>query len=243
MNIRKIGPALLAALLCTLSAAWASSPAARGMGYLSLGLDCVNADNFQAALERTGLGYPRQPKDYLSLGGGALFCGRRLVLGIEGFALFSPDRSGADYRTSLSGACGVLQIGYAVLNSGNFTLYPLLGFGGGAFTWKVQRNAVPASFEDVIRAPEMGVSLFNASFLLQAGFGADYWLALGPGERGTNRVVLGLRVGYSYSPFGRNWEIQLVDRTQELDGAPSFGINGPFLRLVVGWGGVGRTRT
>lgn len=243
MNTGKMGSALLAILLLTLSAASASVPAARGMAYFSLGLDRVDNASFQARLDRTGAGYPRQPKDHLSFGGGALFCGRRLVIGIEGLALFSPDRVGAEYRTSLSGACGVIQVGYAVLNSETFTLYPLLGFGGGAFTWKVQRNVVPTSFEETIRAPEMGVSLFNASFLLQAALGADYWLALGPGGQGTSRVVLGLRLGYSYSPFGHNWEIQLVDRTQELDGAPDFGINGPFLRIVVGWGRVGRTQS
>ena len=229
---------LLAGLVAT---ARAEASGSRFMGYLSLGLNRVDASDFQSRLDRTGLGYPRQPRDHFAVGGGGLFCARRLVLGLEGHALFSPDRTGQGYRTNLSGACGVIQVGYALVSSEKFCLYPLLGFGAGAFTWKVQEDLVPGTFEDVIRHPAMGTSLLNASFLLQAALGADYWLPLGVG-RGASALVLGVRLGYAYSAYGHNWEVQMYERTLELEGAPEFGINGPFLRLVVGWGGVGRNR-
>ncbi len=237
----RITAGILILVVGVTGAAAAAVPGSRAMGYLSLGLNRVDTSDFQARLDRTGLGYPRQPRDHFSVGGGGLFCARRLVIGLEGHALFSSDRNGAGYRTNLSGACGVIQVGYALVSSETFSLYPLIGFGGGAFTWKVQEDIVPGTFEDVIRHPAMGTSLLNASFLLQAALGADYWLPLGRG-RGTSSLVLGVRVGYAYSAFGHNWEVQMYDRTLELEGAPEFGINGPFLRLVVGWGGVGRNR-
>jgi hypothetical protein len=233
---------ILILLIAVGALTWAAGPGMRAMGYLTLGLNRVDPSDFQARLDRTGLGYPRQPRDHLAVGGGGLFCARRLVVGLEGLALFSPDRAGQGYRTSLSGACGVFQVGYALVSSEGFSLYPLLGFGGGAFTWKVQEDVVPGTFEDVIRHPEMGTSLLNASFLVQAALGADVWLPIGrPG--GAGRLVLGVRAGYAYSAFGHNWEVQMYDRTLELEGAPQFGINGPFVRLVAGWGGQGRNGT
>jgi len=174
------------------------------------------------------------------IGAGGLFCSRRLVVGIEGFGLLSPQRAGGGYRTSLSGAYGIFQLGYALINDERFTLYPLLGFGGGALTWKMQRDVVPSSFEDVIERPEMGASLLNASFILQAALGADYWLRLAQGEGGASCLVIGLRLGYAYSPFGHNWELQMSEQASELAGAPTLGITGPFLRLVAGWGRLGR---
>jgi opacity protein-like surface antigen len=233
---------LAAAVAVFAAQAPAFAPATRAMGYFSLGLHVNDMKEFQSRLDRSGVGYPAEAKNYLVIGGGGLFCGRRLVVGGEGFGLISPQRAGGGYRTSLSGGYGIVQVGYAVINAERFTLYPLLGFGGGAFTWRVQRDVVPSSFEETIERPEMGVSLLNASFILQAALGADYWLRLGQGDRGTSCLVIGLRLGYTYSPFGDNWELQMYDQASELAGGPTLGITGPFLRLVVGWGGLGRNR-
>lgn len=222
--------------------ALAFAPVTRGMVYFSLGLHVNDMKELQSRLDRSGVGYPAEPKNYLAIGGGGLFCSRRLVVGGEGFALSSPRRSGGGTLTSLSGAYGIIQVGYALINAESFTLYPLLGFGGGAFTWRVQRDVVPASFEETIQRPELGMSLLNASFILQAALGADYWLRLGQGDRGTSCLVVGLRLGYTYSPFGDNWELQKYGQASELAGGPMLGITGPFLRLVVGWGGLGRNR-
>jgi opacity protein-like surface antigen len=233
---------LAAAAAAFAAQALALTPATRAMGYLSLGVHVNDMSEFQSRLDLSGVGYPAEAKNDLAIGAGGLFCSRRLVVGVEGFGLISPERAGGGYRTSLSGTCGVFQLGYAFINTERFSLYPLLGFGGGAFTWKVQRDVAPSSFEDVIEHPEMGVSLLNASFILQAALGADYWIKLGQGERGTRCLVIGLRLGCTYSPFGNNWEVQMSDQPSELAGAPRLGITGPFLRLVVGLGNLGRDR-
>jgi hypothetical protein len=233
---------LAAAVVLLAGRALGFAPATRAMGYFSLGFHVNDMKDFQARLDHSGLGYPVQAKSFLSIGGGALFCSRGLVVGGEGLALICPGRAGGGYRTSLSGAYGLIQVGYAVVNAERFTLYPLLGFGGGAFTWRVQRDIVPASFEETIVRPEMGASLLNASFVLQAVLGADYWLSLGHGDRRTGCLVIGLRLGYTYSPYGGNWELQMHDQASELSGGPTLGITGPFLRLVMGWGGLGRGR-
>jgi len=233
---------IMMGLVSVLAGGIGAAPSSRGMGYFCLGLSRVDSGDLQARLDRTGLGYPAQPRDYLALGGGGLFCGRGLVIGGEGLALISSDQVGGGLRTNLTGAFGVFQVGYSLINSGRWTVYPLIGFGGGAFTWTIQREAVPDSFEDVIRNPETGSSLLNASFLLQAALGVDHWIPLHAGERGTSCLVIGMRLGYSYSPFGDNWEIELHDQAVELGGAPELGVTGPFLRLVIGWGGTGRSR-
>jgi hypothetical protein len=62
------------------------------------------------------------------------------------------------------------------------------------------------------------------------------------GDRGTSCAVVGLRLGYTYSPFGDSWEILTAGQALEVKGGPELGITGPFVRLVVGWGGIGRNR-
>jgi hypothetical protein len=234
-----LGPALLLVAV----SAFGSAPMSRGMGYFAFGLNHLETGDFQARLDRTGLGYPLQPRNFATVGGGGLFCARGLVVGAEGFVLLGPGRTGGGYRTSLTGALGVFHVGYAIVNTDTLTLYPLLGFGAGAMTWKVRRDFVPASFEDAIREPESGSALFNASFFLQASLGADYWIKLGAPGSAAGSLVVGLRLGYGYSPFGDNWEIQMYDRTHELEGAPELGQTGPFLRVVLGWGAVSRRRS
>lgn len=218
----------------------AAVPATRAMGYLSLGLNGASAGEFQGRLDAAGPGYPAQPGSELAVGGGALFFARRLVLGLEGLLLSSAQRVGPAYTTTISGASGVIQVGFALVDSRSLALYPLVGFGAGAFTWKARQNSAPAGFDEVVLNPALGVSLLNASFLLQGGLGADYWLSFDRTGQGTGALVIGLRLGYSYSPYGRNWEVEMGQGSQELAGAPRFGMTGPFLRLVVGWGGTSR---
>jgi len=237
-----LGMMVLVGLWASAGQALASAPAGRGMGYFTLGLSRVDRDDLQARLDRTGLGYPLQPRNFLALGGGGLFYGRKLVVGGEGLALVSSDQVAGGIRTSLTGAYGVFHLGYALINSERWTVTPLLGFGGGAFSWVIQREDVPESFEDVIRSPETGSSLVNASFLLQASLGVDHWVSLSASARGASCLVIGLRVGYSYTPLADKWEIELHDQALELSGSPELGMTGPFLRLVIGWGGIGRGR-
>jgi hypothetical protein len=236
------GRTFLALLAVSAGLASASAPTGRGMAYLDFGLHLNRMGDFQSYLDRSDMGYPTLAKTYWTLGGGGLFIGRSLVVGLEGVCLLSRERAAGGHQSELGGAFGLLQIGYALINSDRLTLYPLIGAGGGAFTWHVQSDVRPESFEDAILYPEKGSSLLNASFILQAALGADYWVRMKSGDRGTSCVVVGLRLGYTYSPFGDNWELLTADQALELKGGPELGITGPFFRLVVGWGGIGRNR-
>jgi hypothetical protein len=73
--------------------------------------------------------------------------------------------------------------------------------------------------------------LWQASFLLNAGIGAD---ALFTKTGSAHGFVLGVRGGYLFDPFfrkpDRNW---YSDRVAITD-VPLFNQNGPYLRLMVG---------
>lgn len=233
----------LVIFLAAVSAGQASAAGTgRGMLYFDFGLHSNRMGDFQSYLDRSALGYPTLAKTFWTVGGGGMFMGRGLVVGLEGVCLLDRRRAANGRASELGGAFGVLQVGYTLIESERFTLYPLLGLGGGAFSWRVQNEVRPESFEDAIRDPEKGSSLLNASFILQAALGADYWIRVKSGERATGYIVIGLRLGYAYSPFGRNWELLTADQAVELADGPMLGITGPFVRLVIGCGGIGRNR-
>jgi hypothetical protein len=215
----------------------------RGMGYFSLGLHKVNLDDFQDRLNRSRIGYPEHSGNFLSIGGGGFFCGRRWLIGGEGFALLGSKETEGSYWSGLSGGYGLAQFGYLLYQSEDLTFYPIFGLGGGMFSWKIQKASVPTDFDDLIASPEMGVSLNSSSFLLQAALGADYWIRTGgSSRRGGFCIVIGVRAGYTFAPAGNDWEVELEDRNVKLENGPDLGLTGPFVRVIIGFGGTGARR-
>ena len=55
-------------------------------------------------------------------------------------------------------------------------------------------------------------------------------------EKGKGGMVLGVRAGYTFSPFKGDWNMDDL----EISGAPETGITGPYIRLMIGGGGFGK---
>lgn len=231
-----IGAGLAAGVLI---AEGSTGAARRSLGYFGIGWHQVQTEEFQTRLDRTPVDYPRHGKDFWAVGGGGLFFSRRLVLGGEGYGLIGPRRSGGGYDSLLDGGYGMFQIGYDLLDSPDWTLYPLLGIGGGVFRWKIQRTDFPGDFDRLIGFPEVGTTLENAFFMLQASLGVDRWVRIGGrrDERSGFFLIFGIRGGYSHTPSANRWEVRVHNDSYYLSNGPDLGLGGPFIRLTFGIGG------
>jgi len=203
-------------------------------GYFMIGWSPINIDDFNDRLEAKG--YSKHSDDFLSLGGGAHVIVKRIVLGGEGHALLVGNEEAiipaGSFKTSLSGIYGFLNVGYLVHRQGGLDIYPLIGLGGGSMNLKIGN----AEFDEVLDNPRGNARLSNLGFLINLAVGADYFFKLGESEKGDAGLVLGLRAGYTIAPGKGQWETEGI----QVSGGPEVGITGPYLRLMIGGGVIGR---
>jgi hypothetical protein len=128
----------------------------------------------------------------------------------------------------------MLRAGYAVLHNTYVSVYPMLGIGGGGMSLTFFREE-DVAFDDVLANPLRQVSLFKGGMLLDAGVGADLRIPLGGNERSRSFLFLGVRGGYLFFiSFRDEWETLQGSVT----GAPDFGLSGPGIQLLIGFGGM-----
>ncbi|MFW6180862.1 MAG: hypothetical protein ACOC8N_03870 [Spirochaetota bacterium] len=165
-------------------------------------------------------------------GGGYGVIGSRFIVGGEGHG-FSQEASTGTYVQRLSGGFGFFNLGYILLEQWGFRVFPLAGIGGGGLTLRISQIANhtwddimdPTSFEEV--------QVSTGGFLAHLGAGLDYRLRLGEHEEGEGGLLLGVRAGYTV-PFSRaDWSMG----SQNVIGGPNIGVEGLYLRFVIGgWG-------
>ncbi len=211
-----------------------------GRGYLLLGGGTLDIGKLNDRLSQNG--YSRFSDNFFSIGGGGHGVVRRLIIGGEGFALVTSDNeafiSGKPYKTSLTGGCGFFNLGYTVFRKNTFSIYPLLGIGGGGFVLNIT-DRTTASFSDVLSSPGRSSQLSSGAFLLSASIGADYLVSpreMRDGRRGG--LLLGFRLGYIFAPVTSHWNLD----NMEVFGGPKTGITGPFFHFMIGGGGIGPFR-
>jgi hypothetical protein len=228
--------ALATALVCSAAADLAEAQAARrhvlpeARGYFTIGGVDLDLAALNESLARRY--FEELDGTMLSLGGGGhVFLGHWL-LGFEGFGLVprAADTAARDWRARLTGGAALLNVGYAVARTGGTSVYPMVGLGGGGWMLELTQRAAP-TFDDIIANPARGSSLTQMAMLVQPALGVDHFVAVGaPGLRGG--LILGLRAGYTFSPFTSDWFLDTIP----LPGGPGQGMEGPFVRFVIGGG-------
>lgn len=202
----------------------------QGRGYFMFGVHFLDIDDLNTRL--ASLGYAKFPTHFYTIGGGAhgiLESG--IVIGGEGHALLSQKETTGTFKTALGGGYGFFNVGYVVYQQNDFTVYPLLGIGGGSVTMKITDSEAPL-FDEVIGDPKRSTELSTGGFLLDMAVGLDYLFQVGEDER-DGGIMIGLRAGYTFSPSDSDWEMN----GNEINGGPDFGVTGPYVRLMIGGGG------
>jgi hypothetical protein len=207
--------------------AW-GEPIVHGYGYLSPGVSRVDAGRINRFLGDRGISSFMATAPSVSIGGHREY--RRLVLESGLTMCYRRDNVNANLRTSLSTGDLLWNHGINVLPVGvPATLFPYIGMGIGVASLHVRSDK--KEFGALLASSEPDAMLWQASFLLNGGIGADLIRSV----KGTRRgMVLGLRGGYQLDPFsqskGRAWR---SGRT-EIENMPILRQNGLYVRLILG---------
>jgi hypothetical protein len=198
--------------------------------YLMLGFNQLALGSMNDFLESQDL--PPVPKTYFSYGVGGHVIHNKIVVGVEIMRL--NEKEGAENKTFTT-AVGAkyinLNLGYIPSTQKGLMYYPYTGIGVGWFKMRTTENNIN-SF-NAITTSQKGTEARRINFLLNFGFALDYFNKYEPKKKGQNSLVIGLRVGYLYSFSKKHWK---VNYTYVPDG-PGTGINGPYIRFVIGLGG------
>ncbi len=174
--------------------------------------------------------------EFFSIGGGFLRKkNNNWLFGIEGHVLLVEEQDyeiqNVNHKASLTAAYGFLDVGYALVSSGGLNIYPLIGFGGGGTWLQIGKN----NFDDILEDPERNASLTGGTFMFNFALGSDYLIKVKEYEKDEAGIVLGFRVGYTYSPWNGGWWTDMIS----IEGGPKAEMTGPYLRVMIGFGGKG----
>lgn len=200
-------------------------------GYLMVGGVGFDLDGLNVALR--GRGFEEVSGNMVSIGGGGHVLLGRWIVGGEGFGLMprESDTQSGDWRARVSGGGGVVNLGYTVIRVGGTSVYPLIGVGAGALSLEMSERSSP-TFDQVMANPGRGSSLTQVTMLVQPAIGLDHFVPVGNADGVLAGFVVGIRAGYTFAPTTSDWYLD----TMRIPGGPTQGMEGAFLRVVIGGG-------
>lgn len=199
--------------------------------YASFGNSIVNIKDLNSKLE--SLKYPKMSDRFVSAGGGIHAVSDGLVIGGEGHRISGEKTESKDYETSISIFYGFFYLGHSLYSTENLILYPSIGIGAGRFSLKILEKG-HLTFDEVLKGPKRSTRLSIGGLLINPSLGFDYLLSLRKTEKEISGIVIGLRIGYIFAPVKGNWAMEGI-KTPE---GPKMGITGPYIRLIIGSGGI-----
>jgi hypothetical protein len=155
---------------------------------------------------------------------------KNLVFGINTGVGFSPKKED-DYNTFLMSIYGGLNVGYYIVNSGNFHLAPQAGIGFYVSEAKIMQKNGYEDFNDVL---ENG----NSIDINQATPALDLCLKFDFGDFTKGGTFFpGFRVGYRYGLINKGWGIDETSNST-VDGSPKDHVNQFYVLLTIGFSGL-----
>lgn len=205
-----------------------------GFGYFMSGYQAFDLSGMNRQL--IDMGYPELPTGSFSIGGGGHFLLKNWLIGGEGFGLPGSSVGNDNYMANHAGGYGFFNLGYLLWHTPSFFLYPVVGFGGGGMTLNLkEKEEQTTSFPDILASPGREVNLQNGGFMLNLSVLANYMI-LGEKSAGySGGFILGVKAGYILNIGGTDW----YQNNEKLNDAPSSGISGPYVGIVIGGGGMG----
>jgi len=226
---------LLATNLVGFSQETKSNKVSGGLGYFMVGYTGFNLGGMNTLLKDNG--YPELTNGSFTFGGGGHFIVNNFIIGGEGHGLSGSKSSNANYDLAIGGGYGFFNLGYIVYNNPTVNIYPLLGFGGGGATIGItDKSKIPENFNDLLENPARESYITNGGFMMNLSIGADFFIAGAKNENFSGGWIMGIKAGYIYNTSGDDWYFN----NEKIAGSPNAGISGPYVRLTIGGGGLGK---
>ena len=206
-----------------------------GKGYFMFGWNKLNIGNLNAQLAAKG--YSQLSDNLFSFGGGGFGIINNFLLGGEGHGLYGTTVASGNYNLSLTAGYGFFDLGYIVFSSESVSIFPIIGIGGGGITLDItNRNAL--TFDEILDEPGRMSKLSAGGFLMNFSIGADYIIDMGNNDNESNGgLAVGIIAGYTFAPMKGQWQMNQVT----VSGGPEVGVDGFYIRLMIGGGGMKKT--
>jgi hypothetical protein len=215
--------------LCGLGLAQAAQAEEGGMVYYSAGGNLINPAPLNTLISAQGY----KAYDSWNWGQGIGLYGifQRFLVGAEYQSLFGQLSSSGQESLKLEGSYGLFQLGYVVAGASTFQIYPYVGIGPGFVTLR-SSQALNGMLSMTQGSNANLLSASGMSWLLDLGVGANVTVPMSTGSDARGPSV-SLRAGYLLTLGGTQWSSNELPVT----GGPALNPGGPYVRLMVGFGG------
>ncbi len=206
-----------------------------GMGYLGIGVSVLNLSALQEQLRASSIIYPSLSENMFQFGAGGMFTIKNWVISGEGAGLSTTQQGSSGYKSSLTGGYVKLETGYVLYRNKHWTIFPLVGIGGGILQYKINQDVQKQPFVDILNRPGTGTNLTSNNLFASAVLGADYQIKVSSNDADEGNIIVGFRAGYNTPLKVYDWKISGTSTT--LTGGPDTGLEGPFISIIVGISG------
>jgi hypothetical protein len=202
-----------------------------GFGYASVGMMTGGFSAMQSTLSQAasiGPGYDAAPTGIVFGGGGGALL-NRIWVGGKGFGAYIDSVNTNRGTSTLTGAGGGGELGYAAVANGHWLVVPFFGVGGFGYTLKVQNaTTTPLQAGTAQAIPVGGEAKYTASFLTgEIGLRISHLIFWGNAG-----LMVGAEVGYLSSLQRAAWTADSGNSPSE-----SAELRGGYFRLLIGGGG------
>jgi len=205
-----------------------------GAGYFMMGYSGLQLDELNESFKLEGI--PELSTGSISFGGGGHYIFKNFILGGEGHGLAGASAENVNYKTSYSAGYGFFNLGYIIWQGKAINLYPILGLGGGGATASItEKTKLTNSFNAIIEDPARESYITSGGFLLNFSLGSDYFFAGSKSDDYTGGFLIGIKAGYILNVTDNDWNYH----GNQLSNSPNSGLSGPYVRIVIGGGGIG----
>lgn len=177
-------------------------------------------------------GFSGYSSTFISHGGGAHIILSKIILGGSGYGL-TGFRTASDNGSTLSvgGGYGLLNVGYQLFTSNGFSLYPMLGIGGGGMSIN---SSIPLNKLFGLRTSGDIYTMETSQVVLDLGLAADYLIDFNGDPDEDSGVLVGVKLGFIFVPSPAQWQ----SNRQILGGSllPAISAQGPYFSLSLGGG-------
>jgi hypothetical protein len=203
-----------------------------GVGYMKADLRSVNHSI-------TALGYKPLQEDFVSASISSAFVIKRWMVRNELRLLMDNSTRQGENLTSYFGVRSVgFGIGYVLIARPGFRLYPFVNLNSYTGRLRFEDNSPVGNMDGLLNTPHYSSKLHFSNASLDVGLQAEKLISVKQRKwdcpQNGKFMTLGLRVGYSFGGSGVKGRYNGIN--QPIADAPSFANNGPYMKLVMGFG-------
>ncbi len=185
-----------------------------GYGGFTMGLYYNSMNSLNARLK--GTGYGTVDSTFTTIGGmGYGLADNRIMLGGSGFLLMDNQSESSSSKNKVKGGYGFFEMGYGIIKTKNYGLFPVLGIGGG--TTKIKLNSKYSGspdFNDILNDPKRNAEIKNSSFALKLALRNHISFKvrekIEDGKRQIFKMGCNLNIGVIYT-FNNSWELDDIE--------------------------------